>query len=236
MAVGTIASLILLVFFLIRGVSSNPTAQAFTGLDSVSFLGVPGFVLYIIAVNIVAFIAFTADYFVWSKNVSKYVSEGETASFLNILGAIGGGASMLLAVLLWGKGIHKYNVGWVVYAFCFTMIWGGILVLVYSPFDLEMGAMQHFTPIVHISLLVYLGIINILSVVVILWDRNGGKRNLRVKDILIYLISLLGGAIGVYATVMVTGSKSKTHYASTMPILVIVNVFTVFFLLVAGVA
>lgn len=233
LAIGTIAALVLLAVFSIRSLMINPGAQIVAMLNSTSILRLPTFLLYILIINVVTFIAFTADYFIAVKGVSQYVSEGETASFLNILGAIGGSAGMLLAVLIWGKGIHQYNIGWAVFALSFTLMWGGIIVLVYAP--LEIAGIQQFSPSAHVPFLTYLFIVNVAEIALVINDRKGGTMKLRVKDFLFYLLSFLGGAIGGYAAMMVTGSKMKTGHAAVMPILVIVNIFLLFIVFFTGV-
>lgn len=228
LAISIVVSVCMLPYLLVGAAGSS---DFFAGLVASSGHGgvVPSpFTVYLVTINIVAFAAFTLDFFVFSSGKVDYVNDGGTASFLSLFALIGGGLGMLLAVMVWNWGSLLEGIGWIALALCSAILWGCFYLAVCNPELLPFRGFASFDPLGYMSLWVALALLNALCAGLFLRDKNKKPRGFRAYDLLLSAVSFIGGATGGYVAMILGRTKLATYYATLMPIFVLFNWACVF--------
>lgn len=89
----------------------------------------------------------------------------------------------------------------------------------------------------HIIILAYLVIMNIVGVAVMGIDKSKAKRGAwRIKEVTLFLVSLIGGSIGTWAGMYIFRHKTKhIYFVIGMPLILILHIALAVFLFNKGI-
>ncbi len=84
--------------------------------------------------------------------------------------------------------------------------------------------------IIFIILTVYLMFINLIAVIVTAYDKfSAVKKRRRVREKFLFLISLLGGSLGMYVTMLLIRHKTRhLKFMLALPVLLIIQLIVVY--------
>lgn len=244
-AIGTLASIYLSAYFIITSFAKSALHEKILTFFSspVSIFGqmtLPLIVPYLIIVNIVGFIAYTLDHYLYMNGMGFYSGSDEQAStmaefiltLLLIIDISGGMLGKLLAVFVILKGkIYKdkwrANYNFYIIPCCILICW---LIIVFTLFlpattswakpiaSLRFGGLpiQYFV-------LGYFLIINIITIVFI--QRMEQTVNvITPREMRCMVLCLLGGASGCDLSMAITGKhQNASMLASTLPEMIVMH-------------
>lgn len=95
------------------------------------------YLIYLLAVNTVAFLVFTIDFLLYKFAGRELVDH----RVLSLFAVAGGGVGMLLAFLLWDRYVVKYNVAWRFVTVLGVIVWGLVTPCVYEVVRLDVEAL-----------------------------------------------------------------------------------------------
>ncbi|HJG31327.1 MAG TPA: DUF1294 domain-containing protein [Collinsella ihuae] len=170
------------------------------------------YLIYLLAVNAVAFLAFTIDFLLYMFADREL----EDHHLLSLFAVAGGGVGMLLAFLLWDRRVVKDNVAWRFIAVLGIIVWALVTLCVYGVVRLDVRAL--LAPL-DLALLAPVGIyvltISAITFCVFVYDKwqaeHGGWR---VREFVLLTLSLLGGAIGGLLAMHLVRHKTCVYYFS----------------------
>lgn len=146
------------------------------------------FLIYLIAVNVVAFLAFAVDFFLCMRFPALDDST-INALILDIFPVAGGAVGMLIALFVFGgrgRGhrMNKDNIAWWFLAISCLIVWGLVVAVRYGLVTLDAGAAGVVSGwnLSRLKILgIYLAIINVVTFVVFAWDKphSGERKRLR---------------------------------------------------------
>ena len=89
----------------------------------------------------------------------------------------------------------------------------------------------------HIIILAYLVIMNIVGVAVMGIDKSKAKRGAwRIKEVTLFLVSLIGGSIGTWAGMYIFRHKTKhIYFVIGMPLILILHIALAVFMFNKGI-
>lgn len=99
------------------------------------------YLIYLLSVNAVAFLAFTIDFLLYKFAGRELVDH----RVLSLFAVAGGGVGMLLAFLLWDRHVVKDNVAWRFIAVLGIIVWAFLTLCVYGVVRLDVEAL--FAPL-----------------------------------------------------------------------------------------
>lgn len=82
------------------------------------------FLVYLIAVNVVAFLLFTIDYLIMAGNDYDWDTGLMDGRILSLFAVAGGAPGMLLALAVWARRVNKRNIAWWFTAIVCLVVWG----------------------------------------------------------------------------------------------------------------
>ena len=192
------------------------------------------YLIYLLAVNVVAFLAFTIDFLLYKFAGRELVDH----RVLSLCAVAGGGAGMLLAFLLWDRHVVKGNVGWRFVAVLGVMVWALVTLCVYGVVRLDVEAL--LAPLDLASLApvgIYVLAMSAVTFCVFAYDKwqaeHGGWR---VREFVLLALSLLGGAVGGLLAMHLVRHKIRVYYfAWGLPIMIVLQVGLVVYARLAGI-
>ena len=188
---------------------------------------------YLLVINVVAFIVFTIDFFVYTHTGGEIMNHG----LMCIFAVIGGPLGMLLAFLVWDRKVRKANVAWRFVAIAMLVVWAIILANVYGWLRFDAARLGESLARDHTPLLVYLAIINVATFVVFCVDKaKAVAGGYRIREFVLLGMSFAGGAVGGMLGMLIAHHKVNTYYFRYgLPIMLVIDVAVVAFLMQAGV-
>lgn len=192
------------------------------------------YLIYLLAVNVVAFLAFTIDFLLYKFAGRELVDH----RVLSLCAVAGGGAGMLLAFLLWDRHVVKDNVAWRFIAVLGVIVWALVMLRVYGVVRLDVGAL--LAPLDLASLApvgIHVLAMSAVTFCVFAYDKwqaeHGGWR---VREFVLLTLSLLGGALGGLLAMHLVRHKTRVYYFSWgLPITIVLQVGLVVFARLAGI-
>ncbi len=188
------------------------------GNQSAAFagLGLTNFQIYLVVINVLAFLVYLIDYFAWSKGAYGDDPENDRQDFVHtiflLLLAAGGALGMLLAVVIGTRGRlvrgEQGTVGFYTYGLCFLIVWACVCLIAFTPSTPSADAVASTLKGHHVVLIAF-SALNVLAFVVFLLDgRRYRKANAR--EIGEFVLVLAGGATGAYLAMVLTNHKMGT--------------------------
>lgn len=193
------------------------------------------FELYLIAINVITFIAYVIDFLVCYNGYVPEEKEDMLHDFLNIFAFIGGAAGALLAlIILAHKG--RENAYWFIKIISILLAWLVVYMVVRDPFGIiRYGPRPGILS--HLPLIIYLLVINVLTGILFIRDRNKRRSNINSSEFLLILMSFIGGAAGGYLVMSVTNGKQNfPHFSVGLPVMMAIQTFVIAFLILCGIA
>ncbi len=234
MGIGTIAACILAGWFLINSFPVDNLNQYHSDGTLPWFTS---FQWYLIIINVVTFLIMCIDHLIYDLTEAY---DGDKQTFFHtiedILALAGGGLGMLLSFLALRERIGKHNANWYVIVISQTLCWAIIYCIVCDPFNMGMegvqGGWQH-----HIALIAYFLVINAITIVVFIRDRDTSRPKWKPSEMLLVFLGVIGGAFGGYLVMVLTNSKMHSpHFFIGFPVMMTAHAFIAGYLLLSGIA
>ena len=190
---------------------------------------------YLVIVNAMTFIMMCIDH--WICMHTNLISDQNFIHTIESAGGLaGGGLGMLLAFAFLREPIGKHNANWYAIAISQTLCWGVIYFIVCDPLGVGMNGVKcDLTE--HFPLFLYAVIINIITAIIFFRDRNTVRSKWKISEFIMFMLGILGGALGGFIMMIITRKKiNSPHFSIGFPILITSHVFIVSYLLVSGLA
>lgn len=195
--------------------------------------GIPPFILYLIAANVVSFAAFALDYLITVR--AGHENTGLLDGRIMCLFAVAGGPIGMLAALtaFAGKGsasrINKHNIAWWFSAFICLIIWTLIVLTwagVLSPHLSPDSLLAGFNKTALAGLGIYLAVVNIAAFGLFYGDKQSAKRNgERIPELYLLGIALAGGSVGGLLAMKLFRHKTlKWYFVYGLPAFIVLHV------------
>lgn len=189
------------------------------------------FEYYLIGINVVGFILYLIN--MWLYNNTK---KGNVDSFLTIVSLLGGSAGALLAILLFDRKAVKENMMSRVFVLCVFVI-QLVLLLMYKGHcadTLDFKIWRVFAK--HKYILIYLGIINLVTFVAFAIDKmNAIGHRSRIRIVTLLGLAFIGGSLGgLLAMYLLHHKTTKDYFTVGIPLIILMQVVVLFYVLNIG--
>ena len=186
------------------------------------------FEYYLIAVNIIGFILYLINTWLYS-----HTAEGQIDTVLTITSLIGGSLGIVLSILLFDRKAEKGNMMsrvfvssvLVIQIILFLMIKGHI------KSELTFAFWDFFES--YKLLIVYLLVINIVTLILFAVDKIAAiEHRSRIRIVTLLGLAFIGGSVGALVAMYVFHHKTKQDYFSVgVPLIILMQVVVLFFLM-----
>ena len=183
---------------------------------------------YLIAVNIIGFILYLINTWLYS-----HTAEGQIDTVLTITSLLGGSFGIILSILLFDRKAEKGNMMsrvfvssvLVIQIILFLMIKGHI------KSELTFAFWDFFES--YKLLIVYLLVINIVTLILFAVDKIAAiEHRSRIRIVTLLGLAFMGGSIGALIAMYVFHHKTKQDYFSVgVPLIILMQVVVLFFLM-----
>ena len=183
---------------------------------------------YLIAVNIIGFILYLINTWLYS-----HTAEGQIDTVLTITSLIGGSLGIVLSILLFDRKAEKGNMMsrvfvssvLVIQIILFLMIKGHI------KSELTFAFWDFFES--YKLLIVYLLVINIVTLILFAVDKIAAiEHRSRIRIVTLLGLAFIGGSVGALVAMYVFHHKTKQDYFSVgVPLIILMQVVVLFFLM-----
>lgn len=188
---------------------------------------------YIIGINVIGFILFAVNTWLYSHTADKEIDK-----VITIISFMGGSLGVVLSILIFDrkaiKGAQKKDVMMSRVFVSALFIIQLILFLIIKGFiksEINLAFWTFFGE--HKIFLIYLAIINIITFVVFGIDKhNAEQRRSRIRIVTLLLLSFVGGSIGGLIAMYLFHHKTKKDYFTIgLPMMIIMQVLVVFYMM-----
>ena len=188
------------------------------------------FVIYLIIINVLAYVVLTIDWHVGSKLPGD---EELRHTWINLIAMAGGVLGQLFALVQRTRPC-KDNATWYMLTISELLLWIVICLIAFGVIhpnhvviDLEnFLSLKWF--------LVYLLIINVLTFIIYLFDKKKHTK-LDLSELACLLLAILGGSIGALFAISITGRKrGSAHFRIGIPVVLISQSIIVMLLLISA--
>ena len=192
------------------------------------------YLIYLLTVNVVAFLAFTIDFLLYKFADRELVDH----RLLSLFAVAGGGVGMLLAFLLWDRHVVKDNVAWRLIAVLGIIVWALVTLCVYGVVRLDVEALLAPLDLGALAPIgIYVLAMSAVTFCVFAYDKwqaeHGGWR---VREFVLLALSLLGGAVGGLLAMHLVRHKTRVYYfAWGLPIMIALQIGMVIYARLAGI-
>lgn len=179
------------------------------------------FVTYLLAANVVAFLAYTVDFFLCGFFPDLDDTKANAVA-MDLFPVAGGAVGTLLALFVWsgrlpGHRINKSNVAWCFLAIACLIVWGAIAAVVTGLVQVSPEGLLASWNLTALKVLgVYLAVINLVTLVVFVTDKaaaaNGNDPGKRMPEACLLGLCLAGGSIGGLIGMYAMRHKTKKWY------------------------
>ena len=204
------------------------------------------FLGYLIAVNVLAFVAFVIDFLLctWKPQL-----EGSTANSLimDVFPIAGGALGTLIALFLLtglrrGRRMNKSNVAWWFTALACLVVWGLVTVarLGFVSLDMSLDKVFFGWDLGKLKVLgIYLVVANVVTFAAFAWDKHvaasGNDYGGRIPEARLLGLSLVGGSLGgLLAMGIVRHKTRKWYFVWGLPLFLVLDLALVLFVHAAG--
>ena len=192
------------------------------------------FLIYLMAVNVVAFVVFTIEYFLFMKSGRELVNHVAMCLFA----VLGGGVGMLVSFLIWDRKVVKANAAWRFAALMGIVVWTMVVLAVYGVININLAAITEPLGLEKLAPLgIYLLVINIVTFIVFAYDKRQATRGgNRVREFVLLGLSFIGGALGgLIAMYVVRHKTSKWYFKFGLPAMIVLHVAVFVYLRLGGI-
>lgn len=189
------------------------------------------FECYLIGVNIIGFILYLINMWLYDHTTERNVDK-----LLTIVSLLGGSAGPLLAILLFDRKSVKQNMMSRVFVVCVFII-QVVLFLMYKGHRAEVLNFEVWKVLTeHKYLLIYLGIINVVTFIAFAIDKlNAIGHRTRIRIVTLLELAFMGGSLGGLLAMYLLHHKTKKDYFTVgIPLIMLMQVVVVFYILNVG--
>lgn len=205
------------------------------------------FLTYLIAINVVAFLAFVIDFVLclWKPEIEDTVAN---SLVMDVFPIAGGAAGMLLALflltgLMGGHRMNKGNIAWWFLAILCLIIWALVTMVVLGivRLDASLEGIISGWKIDRFKILgIYLAVINAFTFAAFAWDKhvaaNGNNYSRRAPEARLLGLSFIGGSLGGLLAMHVVRHKTKKWYfVWGLPCFIVLHVVTLLYAHMVGI-
>ena len=186
-----------------------------------------GFDWYLIIVNILGFVLFAINTWLYS-----HTPNGQIDIVITIVSIIGGSLGVLIGVLVFERALIKEVMMSRVFIFCVFIIQLIIFLIIkgYIKSDITVNIVSFFAS--HKLLLVYLIIINVVALVAFAMDKIAAiEKRSRIRIVTLLGLCIIGGSIGGLLGMHLFRHKTKIDYFKIGVPLIIMQLFLLFYLM-----
>lgn len=186
---------------------------------------------YLIIINVVGFVLFFINTWLYSHTAKKQVD-----AVLTITSLLGGSMGILASILLFDRKAEKGNMMSRVFIACtfviqlviFLILKGHVADHITLDFATFFGKHKFF--------LVYLGIINVVSFIVFAIDKFAAiKHRSRIKIVTLLGFAFIGGSLGSLLAMYLFRHKTKKDYFTVgIPLIIVMHIVVIFYLMNAS--
>lgn len=209
-------------------------------LQNTKLFGLNSLQLYLIFINVITFFGFQRS---WKMAYREELAEKDKSVrialefetwVLDFLVFIGGGLGMMISLLIHLRFPGGYNGNW--WAFCYAsiLLWTTVYLYVCNPLGFTMRPIQWISA-KHISVLVYLLCINVISALLFYSFRKKHLNEYSSIHTLLWFMGALGGTAGAYPVVIGVKRDHSFNYAVIgFPIMLVSQIVFVIYMLSVG--
>ena len=183
---------------------------------------------YLIGINIVTFVLFTIDYFMYQNG-----SDGIQPSVIFvILTVIGGSLGATLALFVLDHSLNKRNIGWRIFAVSMLIIHVVLILMLYGPNKQVIS--DYFKSVYENNkvLIIYLLAINIITFITFGIDKLLAVTDKwRIRILVLLGLCFIGGSLGGLLAMVVFNHKTKQSYFTFgVPMMLLAQIFILIYL------
>lgn len=184
--------------------------------------------VYLIIVNVIGFLLFAINTWLYSHTAEKQV---DTA--LTITALLGGSVGILLSILLFDRKAEKGNMMSRVFIVCIFVIQIVIFLVIkgYIAENITLAFWEFFDK--HKIFLAYLGIINFITFAAFAIDKFAAiEHRSRIRIVTLLGLSFLGGSFGGLLAMYLLRHKTKKDYFTIgIPLIIIMQIIVLFYIM-----
>ena len=183
---------------------------------------------YLIIVNIIGFVLFAVNTWLYSNT-----AEGQIDKYLTITSLLGGSFGILISILIFDRKAVKGNMMSRVFIACIFVIQVVIFLVLKGVHgeNITFAFWEFFAK--YKILLIYLGIINFATFAVFAVDKIAAiEKRSRIRIITLLGLCFIGGSIGGLGAMYLFHHKTKKDYfAVGVPLIILMQVVLLFYLM-----
>ena len=186
---------------------------------------------YLIVINVVGFILFAVNTWLYSHTAEKQVDAA-----LTITSLLGGSVGILLSIFLFDRKAEKGNMMSRVFIACIFVIQIVIFLVMKGHIadNITLAFWTFFDK--YKILLVYLGIINFVTFAVFAVDKFAAiEHRSRIRIVTLLGLAFIGGSIGGLLAMYLFRHKTKKDYFTVgIPLIIVMQIVVIFYLMNAA--
>ena len=204
------------------------------------------FLLYLIAINAVAFLAFVIDF----RICMRWPAVDDSAAnslIMDVFPIAGGALGMLFALFIitgTGRGhrMNKDNIAWWFLAIVCLIVWGLVASVRFGlvTLDVSIAGLATGWNLARLKVLgIYLAAINLVTFVSFAWDKHvaasGNDYRRRAPEARLLGLSLIGGAVGGLLAMSIARHKTqKWYFVWGLPLFIVLDLAIILFAHMSG--
>ena len=187
---------------------------------------------YLLIINIIALVIYGIKVLVYKHQTRDWFEK--LCMFIVLLG---GSAGILLMIILFDRKAVKENMMSRVFTLCMLVIQAILLLIVkgYHGDQIHIDFWDYLMQ--HRILLIYLAVVNILTIIVFGVDKMNAKSNRqRVRIVTLLGLAFIGGSVGSLIGMYVFHHKTKKAYFTVgVPLILLMQVVVLFYVMNMGI-
>ena len=187
---------------------------------------------YLLIINIIALVIYGIKVLVYKHQTSDWFEK--LCMFIVLLG---GSAGILLMIILFDRKAVKENMMSRVFTLCMLVIQAILLLIVkgYHGDQIHIDFWDYLMQ--HRILLIYLAVVNILTIIVFGVDKMNAKSNRqRVRIVTLLGLAFIGGSVGALIGMYGFHHKTKKAYFTVgVPLILLMQVVVLFYVMNMGI-
>ena len=187
---------------------------------------------YLLIINIIALVIYGIKVLVYKHQTRDWFEK--LCMFIVLLG---GSAGILLMIILFDRKAVKENMMSRVFTLCMLVIQAILLLIVkgYHGDQIHIDFWDYLMQ--HRILLIYLAVVNILTLIVFGVDKMNAKSNRqRVRIVTLLGLAFIGGSVGALIGMYVFHHKTKKAYFTVgVPLILLMQVVVLFYVMNMGI-
>ena len=186
---------------------------------------------YLLIINIIALVIYGIKVLVYKHQTRDWFEK-----FCMFIALLGGSAGILLMIILFDRKAVKENMMSRVFTLCMLVIQAILLLIVkgYHGDQIHIDFWDYLMQ--HRILLIYLAVVNILTIIVFGVDKMNAKSNRqRVRIVTLLGLAFIGGSVGALIGMYGFHHKTKKAYFTVgVPLILLMQVVVLFYVMNMG--